>query len=218
MNRTDVIFSAKTVATVLGLLGVIFVGNAPSYSEIIRTDSDNEYLQREFDWAMFLDLQEQSHLLKYQSSSLNPLTKVQINFKPCSRGKGEKAPKGNSRIYEEIWYKRTIPLGSKRHFIFDNAPHEQGILVLRSIGAAPERVQIAVNAIMRLLIDLQIKRMPVAVVAVPLEHYDRVASAFEYYRFAKVSLDTETKMSGKQFHIRLQSYPTARDERYFLQK
>ncbi|MBX9570262.1 MAG: hypothetical protein K2X77_15290 [Candidatus Obscuribacterales bacterium] len=218
MNRVERTISRNIVAAFLGLLGVILVSAVPSYSEIIRTDSDNEYLQREFDWAMFLDLQEQPHLLKYQSSSLNPLTKVQINFKPCSRGKGEKAPKGNSRIYEEIWYRKTIPLGSKRHFLFDNSPHEQGIIVLRNIGTAPERVQIAANAVMRLLIDLQIKKMPVAVVAVPLEHYDRVASAFEYYRFARVNLNTETKMSGKQFHIRLQSYPTAHDECYYLQK
>lgn len=212
------LFSRKHLSVLIGLIGLVLGTSIPAFAEIIRTDNDNEYLQREFDWAMFLDLQEQPHLLNYQSSSLNPLTKVQINFKPCSRGKGERAPKNNSQIYEELWYKKTIPIGSKRHFTFDSLPHEQGIIVLRKIGTAPERVQIAVNSVMRLMLDLQQKKMPVAVVAVPLEQYDRIASAIEYYRFSRVSLNTETQMSGKQFSIRLQSYPTARDERYFLQK
>lgn len=207
----------KFVCSFLVLVS-IWIGSIPVSAEIIRADNDNEYLQREFDWAMFLDLEKQHHLFNYQSSSLTKLTKVQINYKACPRGEGKRAAKGNSRIYEELWYKNATPIASKRHFQIESLSNEQGIIVLRKIGASEEDVQIAVNAVMRMLLDMQIKKMPVAVIAVPAESYESVADRFQFYRFSKVSLITESKMVGKQFSIQLQSYPSGKDERYYLQK
>ena len=210
--------AAIKTATPLLLSVFTCVIQGPASAEIIKTDSGNEYLKREYDWAMFLDIQEVPHYLNYQSSSLRSILRVRTNYKPFPRGEGLVAPNGNSRVYEELWYHKGLPLGSERRFILDTPRQEIGVIVLRNIGPGPERAQVALNAALRLMLDLQFKHLRADVIAVPLERYDAIAGALEYYRFTKVSTQTEAAMNGKQLSILLQSYPSKRDERYFLQK
>lgn len=196
----------------------LFFAQGKVAAEIIKTDPHNQYVKREFDWAMYIDLQELPHYLDYQSSSLNPLTKAAINFKPFPRGHGIPAEDGNARVYEELWYQKTTPLGSSRHFVLNLPKHESGIVVLRKIGSGQYRPHVAANSALRLILDLHFKQLNANVLAVPLEAYDQVASSLEYYGFSRASKSIEAGMSGKQFSIRLQSYPDRKDESYYYQR
>lgn len=202
-----------------GLIAIsLFSLQEPVAAEIIKTDPQNQYVKREFDWAMYIDLQELPHYLAYQSSTLNPLTKAAINFKPFPRGHGVPAEDGNARVYEELWYQKTVPLGSSRHFVLNLPKHESGIVVLRKIGSGQYRPQVAANSALRLILDLHFKQLNANVLAVPLEAYDQVASCLEYYGFSRASKNLEAGMSGKQFSIRLQSFPDRKDEIYYYQR
>jgi hypothetical protein len=182
---------------------------------LFNPDLIDSYLEREFDWGMFVDVRELRHYLNYPESQLSPLTNVQVHFRWFPRD--DNFAKRKSRVYEEFWYHHGSVIGSRRYNQLHIPAEKIGVVIVgRTKDSANDRDEITAlaNALLRVMIDLQLKQIVTSAVMVPMDNYDDVAGCLERYHFTR---DPQL-MQGRQMSIHLRSYPQGRDEYYFFKK
>ena len=172
------------------------------------------YFEREFDWAMFIEIPDSRHVLNYPGSQLHPLTKMRVNFRTFARSGGsEHRPQ---RIYEELWYHKGKPIGSKRYNQLDIPAGKSGVIAVGSMNDQADEGQSVANALVRLLLDLQLKKISVCLVLVPEGCYDQVVTGLGRYSFLPES--QIFSMDGAQMGIHLRSYPASKDQYFYFAK
>lgn len=190
---------------------------------------DDPYFRDEFQWAMFVEMKNERPFVKYPGSQLNPLTVIRITSRMfpqdldddssgASTGSSSNSSTGAStsssssnpsRLYEEFWYHGHIPIGLKRYNQLKILPYQFGVVVLASTGSNNAA---AANVIVRLLLELELQRAAMAVVMVPMDRYDQIASELGHYSF----FPGQQVRKGMQTGIRLTSYPFGKDRLYYL--
>ena len=176
--------------------------------------TDAPYLEREFDWAMFVDVQDGKDYLNYRGSLLHPLTKVRVHLQTFARLSGSSGVPEPAKMYDQLWYHKGMPIGSRRQCQLQIPKHHAGAIVISQASLEPDHALAAANASLRLILDLHFKQIHASTILVPKERYDLIVSGFEHYRF----LRGISPVDGKQMSINLRSYPTGRDETFYLQK
>ena len=186
----------------------------------ISVSALSSYLQREFNYAFTIDVDELPYYFNYNGACLKPVVEARVlchDYNDVLTGLAL-APK--KTLAEEYWYYRSSPLGYKKHSEPPLGRQQLGAVVIRHLGKDPEHIVVAINAALRLLLDLQFKKLNAAVLIVPFDQYERVLLQLESYRFstlAKMGREPAS-LSGQQFSIRLQSYPGLREETLFYVK
>ncbi len=202
--------------SVLLALTVLFAGTPSSADmQVANKDLQDEYLTTEFDWAMYLDVQDLKKYLSYQGSQMHPLTKVSVYTR--SFPKDQMLPAETSKLFEEIWYRGKQPVGIRRFTNFSVPVQKIGALVVGKLPDGPDKQDSSpavANALVRLLVELQVKQVLAEVALVPAEKYAEIGSALERYHFAPTKKITE----GPQMSIRLRNYPFTLEETYYYQK
>ncbi len=202
----------RGIALVLAVL--CFSLALPSLSNCeINSGLSSDYLQREFDWALFIDVRDIQHYLNYNGTKLHPLSRVRINLRIFRTGNSVDASVPPSVIYEELWYHKTTPIGLRRRFPPRIPTGSVGAVVLGTLDRGREHAAIATNAAIRAITDFQLKDVPTGVLLVPCHQCDAVADKLGQYGFCQ----KQTPTAGTQMSITLRSYPPGRDEQLFLQ-
>ena len=178
----------------------------------LKPDLLDAYLERELDWAMFIELPGSNHYLNYAGSQLYPLTIMRINFRAFGRGTG--APGDSAKIYEELWYHKGKPVGSRRYSQLDIPTRHIGAIVVGAIDNKNEQSQAVANALVRLVLDLQLKKISPAIVLVPNGSYDQIAEGLGRYNFVPDILG----LDGPQMSIHLRSYPQNKEHYFYYSK
>ncbi len=195
------------------LLGICFafVCQFPSAAEIDAKLMD-PYLQKEFNWAMYIDLEEDKPFLNYAGSRLNPLTQLRVTTSSFQRGTTKTLDSAPAQVYEEFWYHEETPVGLRRYRALDIKSNEIGAIFL---GGKGNNVAAAAKVLLRLALDLDLHQLSPGIVVVPLDKYDLIASELGRYSFFPRMLAT----SGQQFSIHLRSHPYRKnkDEYFYLQ-
>jgi hypothetical protein len=200
-------------SAVIGItLVALLLFAAPTHAEFSDKLVDR-YLESQFEWAMFLGLQEASHYMNYEGSSLKPLTKVAVSYRWFSPPAESRAENEHSRIYEDFWYHKGSLLGSRFRNRLSLPPDSAGAIVIGKNTLTPDNARCLTNAIVRLALDLHFQKLVVDVVYVPLPQYDAVVANMGMYRFYQ---DENTPESGKQMSIHFRSYPDEKDEVFYL--
>ena len=178
----------------------------------LNADLRDPYLEREYDWAMYLDTHDLKQYLTYPGSQLHPITVVRINFRALNRG-ARTRPK-SAAIFEDFWYHNGTPVGLRRYNQLNIAPDLFGVIVIGADDDQPEHGTAVANALVRLLLDLQLKQIITSVVMVPSRKYDQLAGELGRYGFFPYM----RVMAGQQMSIHLRTYPRGKDQYYFFQK
>lgn len=121
----------------------------------------SEGLARNYDWIITIETEKLSGFLDQKNSTLKPLVKATVTFKPGSGGATTK--------FEELFYRNWIALGMRRYKPLSLGNSDQvAIVVTHKQGqAAPEETSAAANAILRVFVDAYLKGNAVANVIVP---------------------------------------------------
>jgi hypothetical protein len=193
---------------VLVVVCLSFLFVFPSSAQI-NSDLSDPYLDREFDWAMFVDARELKDYLKYPGSKLYPVTNVRVTFRSIQRGiNPQRMP---TEAYEEIWYHDGLPIGLHRHRNLKLAPGAMGIIVLGSSTEESDRTAAMCNALIRLIMDVELHKAVISLVQVPREEYEGIALGLEKYGF----LPESKGINQSSPNIHLRSSPKGRDEYYY---
>lgn len=200
----------RLTVMVLGILAAFFC-QGPS-NAVINADLVDDYLESQFDWAMFIEKQEVKHYLNYEGSKLRPLTRVRIYFRVFSHS-GDKPPgKNPAKIYEDLWYSNGSLLGLRRLNRLKIEKDQNGIIIIgKGISGSAQALAVS-NALVRLALDLQFQRIIASLVQVPAESYDQIAGNLAHYKFFKGTEPIE----GKQMSIHLRSSTEDREDYYYL--
>ncbi|MBS1955761.1 MAG: hypothetical protein JST89_16375 [Cyanobacteria bacterium SZAS-4] len=205
--------TSKSSATFSLLFGICFAFfcQLPCVAEIDGKLLD-PYLQREFNWAMFIDLQEDKPFLNYPGSRLNPITQLRVTCGSFERGMSNQADKTPAKLYEEFWYHDDTPIGLRRYRSLDIQSNQIGAIFL---GGRGTNATAAAKVLLRLVIELDLRQLSPSVVVVPRDKYDLIASELGRYSF----FPRMAAMSSQQFSIHLRSHPYSKnkDEYYYLQ-
>ncbi|CAN5515190.1 hypothetical protein BH10CYA1_BH10CYA1_54070 [soil metagenome] len=169
------------------------------------------YVQKEFQWAMFIDTQEDKPYLNYRSSRLNPITQVRVTASSFQQGKTNTPVITPAQTYEEFWYHEEVPIGMRRYRTLDIKPNQTGAIFLGSRG---DNSAAAANVLVRLAVELDLQELAPSLVEVPLDKYDVIASVLGRYSFFP-----RISKGGRQCSIHLRSHPynKLKDEYFYLQ-
>ena len=210
----------KAVAKTIFVLGlcILFLARVSCRADE-RSQHIDDYLDSQYDWAMCLDVGKAQHYLNYEGSRLHPLDKVRITFRQSPRSSAAIAASATTTLlYEELWYHQGVPIGSQRRAQLKINRQKLGTILLRSSGLEPVQAGEALNAAIRLFVDLQLMQQNINTFVVPLEYYALMSADLGKYRFYQPNKAQKNAMSGPQLSIRLLSYPSGRDETFFFQK
>jgi hypothetical protein len=195
------------------ILGFVFL---PLQADAVKSDLVDPYLQREFDWGVYVEARNVDHYLEYEGSRLHPLTRVRIYFRSFSRV-GILVPNTPSTKYEELWYYRGKSVGLRRYSHLDIPKDDIGAVIVgqpADKGDRSEQSQAIANALVRVLLDLHLKKALTSVVSIPREQYDEVCGELGRYGFQANS----RVLDGAQMSIHVRSFPHEMDEYLFFQK
>jgi hypothetical protein len=233
LKKSSCLIAPLRIVLLVQLL-ILVVAQTPVFCEL-SSGPEKEYLAREYAWAVFIDLSEIDQFLNYQGSLLHPLTKARMSYRYYDDFRGDdisgaKAASSNSGtseasnrssragIYEELWYSKGRPVGCKSISPLQLPQRKPGVIVVKQMGNAPDHPRAAANAILRLLVDLQVKGLSPAFVMVPASRYDEIVIALEHYRFSPLTEAMPKGFAGAQLTIHLRSYPPGKDEAFCYQK
>jgi hypothetical protein len=172
----------------------------------------DRYLESQFEWAMFLGAQDVDHYLNYQGSSLQPLSKISVYYRPFPPNDKARSEQ-KAQVYEDFWYHRGRLLGSRYHNRLRLPEERNGAIVIGKISGGSEEARALANALVRVILDLHFQKLFANVVLVPLQQYDQIVGNMGMYRFYRSETAPE---SGKQMSIHFRSYPSEKDDVYYL--
>jgi hypothetical protein len=204
----------KSFAVFMGCAVFILLNNAACFGAVkdMTEELPNDYLGREFPWALVVDVPDANSYLKYPGSKLYPMTKVRVNFRTYS---GNGAAYENT-AYEDLWYHYHLPAGLRRYNEIPLSSQSKGAIIVCPGDGTAEPIQrpLAIaDAIVRLVVDVEMRNAMTALVLVPDDDYECVAEGLSQFHFMPSSPGTPIQNIG----IHLRSYPGSKDERFYLQ-
>lgn len=194
------------------ILVVFFFAPLPQARAAFDRSLEDLYFRGNFDWAMFIEVKQLKQFLNYKGSKLFPVSKVRIYARRFDRLKKNEEKVPASRIYEEYWYHKGLPVGSRRHFNLDVSPGQQGVVVIGELDSSTDGSSFAANAALRAILDQQLKKSVVNLVLVSAVDYDNVKAGLGNYGFEGGRVPT----AGKHMTLILRSYPRGRENQLFL--
>lgn len=166
--------------------------NAPAADE---SDDDEQTPKDLYDFVAILKTSRLDQLTNYRASRLKPLGQVAVSYKAHSRSNKDQVLA--STPYEDLWYHDYTPIGCRR---YRQMPPEctgfGAIRVLPSNDAAEFPGAIA-NAVIRLLIDMNVHGCACQNVIIPRDIFGSVFSAFSHFGFYEVTSRPETVIPGR---------------------
>jgi hypothetical protein len=205
----------KSVAVLIGCALFVSLNNAVCLGAVrdMTNQLPDDYLGREFPWAFVLDLPDANSYLKYPGSKLWPITKVRVNLRSYSKNSSSY----ENTSYEELWYHYHLPAGLRRYSRVAIAEQSYGaIIVCPGDGTADplQRPLAIADAIVRLVVDIQMRHASTALVLVPDDDYECIVGGLSEFHFFPASPGVPIQSLG----IHLRAYPGGSDQRFYLQK
>jgi hypothetical protein len=199
------------IGPLLAGICLAFMSQLPCGAEIDPNLVD-PILQKEFQWAMFIEMNDNKPYLNYPGSKLNPLTLFRVTANTFQQGKNITSNSTPAQLYEVFWYRDEVPIGMRRFRALNIGANQIGAIFL---GRTGNNSVAAAKVLVRLAVELDLQELQTSVVEVPLDQYDVITSELAHYSF----LPRMSASKGRQFSIHLRSYPYSKDKDgyYYLQ-
>ncbi len=186
----------------------------PAAQSDVNPNLVDNYLERQFDWAMYVDVRNLDHYLNYKGSRLRPLTRARVYYNKYTRPHVIGTTVGQSLVYQDLWYYQGKPVGLRRRAKLAIEPETVGTIVAGNFSGVPGQAEAATNAMVRLLVEMQLRNIVITNMVVPGDQFQNILDCLRYYRFHIANTPTD----GKQLSILLRSLPPGREEYLYLQR
>lgn len=157
---------------ILSFTAIIFMATVVCLSEsqfCLAQEGDimtEQRLRSLFDFIITLELTEIPEYMKHRNSKSDPVTKVKICYRLLPRP-GKIRPFTDEIPYEEIYYEKGQPMGSRQVHELGLIAGESGCLRVIDSPALAEHPDVCANAIVRMYLDAVLKANTLGLVLVP---------------------------------------------------
>lgn len=187
----------------------------PCFASVVDTIQllPDDYLQREFSWALVVYQPDKSHYLKYPGSKLWPVTNLRVDLRTYPRDRTVPL----TTCYEDLWYHDSLPIGLRRQNEIAIAEQSIGAIIVcqaNDTSRAAERTQEVTDAVVRLLVDAQFRKAVTGLILVPACEYDSIASALSQFNFFPAG----PRVQVGPVNLHLRAYPEGGDAFFYFQK
>jgi hypothetical protein len=152
-------------------------------------------------WMVTVSTTAAPSVFNYPGAALTPVSEAQVSY---AYSTSDDAP----TVYENFWGANGTPLALERYVPFD-VPRGQGVIfkIVNDTEQPPyAQTQLAVDAILRLMLDAQLNANPVLYVSVPPTCYADVVNAFVQQNFIVKDTSLETPLQGAALVVYLVDY------------
>jgi hypothetical protein len=139
-------------------------------------------------------------LLKYQGSSLNPITRVRVQ---CYLRDLKTRRWSNAQTYEDLLFCNGMPVACKRYIELPIGLGSYGTIAVRRTDESAEQTRAIDDAVLRLELDTVLKNAVVSSILMPLEICQFAANDFGSLNF----YPTKSFTAGTTVLLHLQSTP-----------
>lgn len=203
----------RQCAVVVLMLTMLLSWASPVTADKIEPFSDN-WFNRQFDWVVSLKLDTMDRFLKYPSSTMNPITRVAIDYRFTPNRFSRKDRITDRQKYEELWYHDGKAVGCKRYQTLELSSSEQGCLYIRPDPKVGDSIRELTNAIVRLVLDVYDKKSILASIIVPKDNFENFATALAQYHFFKLTM-VYPGGPGNNMSIHVMSDPYGMERYYY---
>jgi hypothetical protein len=202
----------KSTSLLIAMTILLSLFQAPADAEFSAQLNDN-YLQTQFDYSAFIQPEVMQHYLNYPGSRLRSLNRVRIYMRTFQRAANLQVSTSPTKIYQELWYEEGHSIGLRQKDKLHLPADKSGAIVVGKGNGNSYEQQAVSNALVRLLLDLHLKRLVVNVVLLPLSNFDQIAQGLGNYNFYPTE---EAPSEGEHFSVCFRSYPEGKEAYYYL--
>lgn len=168
-----------------------------------------EGLDRTYDWIITIETEKLKGFLDQKKSTLKPIIKATISYKPGTGGAPTK--------FEELFYRNWIALGMRRYKPLSLGNSDQVAIVVthKHSQSTPEETNAAANAIVRLFVDAYLKGNAVTNVIVPDASLGQIVQNLKQANFYPGNDDTPDQPNFSSLVLHLESTSGANKQTMF---
>jgi hypothetical protein len=204
------IYSSLVALLVVALSTGAIVANAQNNQMIPWSDA---WVNRQFDWIIYINLDRIDRFLKYPGSIAPGLTRVLLDYRLCPRPRNKDLNMDRQK-YQDIWYQNGAAVGLRRYKDLIDIPYqEQGCLYIPPDALVATSMKPLTNAIARIILELYWKKEIVTSICVPKDSFNDFASALGQLNFFRLDVAVPGG-PGQNMSIHVITQP-AGFERYF---
>jgi hypothetical protein len=160
-------------------------------------------------WQMTVNAHQLKNYLSYKGSLINPVTEVEVDYRYRDRQTREWVP---FRKYETLWFSNGQAIGCKRFEQLALQPGTDGHILIANSTQTAERMDAVAGSVIRVFLDLDLKRTDCTGVVLANDQFDALASALGRYSFyAKRFISNETGIL-----LRVQTSNGEREKYFFF--
>jgi hypothetical protein len=191
-----VLQSLRTV--ICALLACILSCGTPVCAEQNLNFTDDSWINARYDWAIYLNPKSLPNFLNYPTSNLNPAVNVSVSYRVASRFH----PRSLQQVhYEDLWYHGAQPIGCRMFSKLEIGPGWQGAIVIPPSSDANSNPGALANAIVRLLLDVNLKKCNLVVVFADPQVERQICDQLGQFKFFRTDDDSIASAGTLRFFV-----------------
>lgn len=148
-----------------------------------------------YDFVAILKISRLDRMTDYRGSRLKPLGLVAVSYKAHPRANRDLTLA--TTPYEDLWYHDYTPIGCRRYRQMPEECTGFGAIQVLSTSDAGNFPGAIANAIIRLLIDMNVHGCACQNVIIPKDIFGSVYSSFSHFGFYEITSRPETVIPGR---------------------
>jgi hypothetical protein len=161
------------------------------------------------DWVLMMDVRVLDRFLNYNGSTVHPITQVHVS---CFVRDFKTGKWGGKQSYEDLWFHDGIAIGCHRYQELPVRSGSTGIIAIRPTKDGATQTKALDDAMLHLLLDVELINSVVSRVLLPLDICDNASSDLGAFNFYQAKMLT----GGAVILLHLQSLPQGFDKYFTL--
>jgi len=156
------------------LLALILLVSKAQAAAATDPEDRAEFMAQLDGWQMMISARQLKNYLSYKGSLINTITEVEADYRFRDRTTGQWVP---FRKYETLWFSDGRPVGCKRFEQLAIQPMMDGHILIANSPQATEQMDAVANSVIRMFLDLGLKRDECNGVVLANDQFDAMTSS-----------------------------------------
>jgi hypothetical protein len=145
------------------------------------------WVDRQYDWIFYFNLDRNDRYLKYPGSSYPGITRVFIDYRLCPRPRNKSMSLDRTK-FQDLWYHDEQAVGCRRYNDIIMPNQEQGCLYIPPDPLVQSSVKSLTNAVIRTVLELYARKAIITAICVPKDQFDAFVSALGQMNFFRLDV------------------------------